>query len=295
MDKKLFLKYLKDIQKKSDNTIEAYGRDVDAFERYLEDNYRQKSLLDVTNTDIISYVMSMKEERKSSSTISRKISALRSFYRFCTDSGKIDENPVNDIRMPRSEKKEIQYLTEDEIETLLELPDRSPKGIRDRAMLELMYATGIRVSELIELKSENINLKMGFVTCDGSHGKARIVPFGNHAKDALREYVKNGRDIFLKGQPGEDRPLFLNYTGEPLSRQGFWKILKAYGKEAGLEDRISPQIIRNSFAVHMIQNGADLKTLQDLMGHEDMQAMEVYLSLTRSRIKDVYSRTHPRA
>ena len=295
MDKNIFLKYLKDIQKKSDNTIEAYGRDIEAFNRYIKDNYKDKDLVDVTNTDVISYVMSLREEGKSSSTISRKLSSLRLFYKFCITRGQIKENPVADIKMPKTEKKEIEYLTQEEVEVLLNLPDKTPKGIRDKAMLELMYATGIRVSELIELTPGSVNMKMGFVTCDGSHGKARIVPFGNLAKNALREYMKTARGVFLKDESGDGLPLFLNYTGEPLSRQGFWKILKSYGKKAGLEDKISPQVIRNSFAVHMIQNGADLKTLQDLMGHEDMQTMEVYLTVKKSRIKDVYNKTHPRA
>ena len=201
------------------------------------------------------------------------------------------------IKSPRIERKELEYLTIEEIDKLLSLPDDSIKGQRDRAILEIMYATGIRVSELIEAKVEDVNLRLGFITCTGEHGKARIIPMGRPARAAVEAYIYDVRDKMIKNKD-EEKPndiLFVNYMGEKLTRQGLWKILKEYADKAGIETKITPQSLRNSFAVHMIQNGADLKSLQELMGHEDITATQIYLTVTKNRIKDVYDKTHPRA
>ena len=175
----------------------------------------------------------------------------------------------------------------------MSLPDDTQKGIRDRAVLELLYATGIRATELIQMKVPDVNLRMGFIKCDGQHSKARIIPMGRLCRKAMEDYMLDVREKMLSGK--ESQVLFDNYMGEPITRQGLWKVLKEYGEMAGLELSLTPQIIRNSFAVHMLQNGADIKSLQELMGHEDIAATQAYLAVTKNRIKDVYDKAHPRA
>ena len=166
--------------------------------------------------------------------------------------------------------------------------------MRDSAILELLYATGIRVNEIISANVEDVNLRIGFFTCPGEHGKARIIPMGRPARKAVEEYIFDARDILLKDRKSENA-LFVNYFGQRMTRQGLWKILKEYAEKAGISNKLTPHILRNSFAVHMIQNGADLKSLQDLLGHEDISATQIYLTVTKNRIKDVYDKTHPRA
>jgi integrase/recombinase XerD len=206
----------------------------------------------------------------------------------------VTANPTQNIKSPRIERKAIEYLTLEEVDKLLSVPDDSLIGMRDRAMLELLYATGIRVTELIEANLEDINLRMGFITCAGEQSKARIIPIGRPARAALESYIYDARPAIVK-EKKDQKSLFVNYTGERITRQGMWKILKEYGRKAGLEEKLTPNVLRNSFAVHMIQNGADLKSLQELMGHEDISATQIYLTVTKNRIKDVYDRTHPRA
>lgn len=288
--------FLKDSKNMSPNTIEAYRRDVAAFEAYLRTN-GTGDLTEATNADVVAYMLDLKNEGKSRSTVNRRLASLRSFYAFLQNQGVLGENPTESIRSPKIARKDIEYLSEEEVVRLLETPDDSVIGIRDRAMLETLYATGVRVSELIEIRLEDLNLHMGFVALNGRHGRARIVPLGVPARDALREYLESSRKVLMKDGDPEDpkKVLFVNYVGEPFSRQGFWKTLKAYGKKAGLEDRLTPQTLRNSFAMHMVQHGIDIRSLQELMGHEDITATEVYFGDATTRIKDVYDRTHPRA
>ena len=290
-----FIVYLEQEKKTSKNTVEAYKRDIVAFEGFLADR-GVSAVTDASNADVAAYMMELKDGGKSKATINRKLSSIRAFYRYLLKHNAVKVNPTEDIKSPRVERKELEYLTIEEVEKLLEAPDDSIKGLRDRAMLEVLYATGIRVSEIIELKMQDVNLRMGFITCSGEHGRARIVPMGVMARKALDEYILSSRKALLKEkEDGPDMPLFLNYMGEPFSRQGFWKVLKQYGKKVDLEEKITPHILRTSFAVHMVQNGADLKSLQELMGHEDIMATQIYLSVSKNRIKDVYDRTHPRA
>ena len=290
-----FLDYLKNKKGMSGNTVEAYKRDMIAFEKYC--GAEDKGLTDVTNTDIVTYMLDLKNSGKSKSTVNRKLATLRSFYGFLVSNGMISDNPTESIKSPKIERKKIEYLSYEEVLRLLEVPDDSIMGQRDKAMLELLYATGIRVSELIELRLSDVNLGMGFVKLSGEHGRARIVPLGVPAKKAVDEYIKNGRRVLLKsGDPlSPGGMLFVNYMGEPFTRQGFWKVLRQYGKKAGLEDRLTPQTLRNTFAMHMVQNGIDIKPLQELMGHEDIAATQVYFGDSKNRIKDIYDRTHPRA
>jgi integrase/recombinase XerD len=292
-----FMEHLVKDQKKAKNTREAYKRDVEGFSQVLiEKNI--DSLDEATNTQVVGYLLNLKKTGQSAATVNRKIASLRSFYRFMIEKGYIKENPTVNIKSPKIERKSIEYLTVEEIDRLLSLPDGSLRGVRDKAILEVLYATGIRVSEITEANLEDINLRMGFITCRGDPGKARIVPMGRPAKAALEEYVYDARPKMLRKEQElgkEERSLFVNYAGKRITRQGLWKIIKGYAKKAGVESNITPQTLRNSFAVHMIQNGADIKSLQELLGHDDVAATQVFLSVTKSRIKEVYDHTHPRA
>ncbi|MGI6212741.1 MAG: tyrosine recombinase [Anaerovoracaceae bacterium] len=291
-----FLKYLQEEKEMSLNTIEAYKKDVIAFQNYLNEEGINDPTM-ATNTAIIAYLVELKNEGKAKSTVNRKLASIRSFYRYLMKNGLIDQNPTEDIKSPKIARKKIQYLSIPEVNKLLEMPDDSVKGKRDRAMLEVLYATGIRVSEIIEMRKKDVNLELGFVTCTGNHGKARIVPMGRPAIRATRDYMENSRKILMKNQDSEapDSYLFVNYNGESFTRQGFWKVMKSYGEKAGLSEKLTPQILRNSFAMHLVHNGIDIKSLQELMGHEDISATQVYFGNTKNRIKGVYDRTHPRA
>lgn len=287
-----FATYLEKEKKVSENTIEAYVRDIEHF-NYFVSLRGISDLKDVTNTEIVAYLMNLKNENKSKSTVNRKLASIRTFYNYLLKTRVVKDNPTVDIKTPKIERKKIEYLSIEEIEKLLDLPDETDKGMRDRAILELLYATGIRASELIEMKVEDVNLRMGFIKCAGEHSKARIIPMGRPCRQAVENYVYDVREKLLKGHNNET--LFINYIGEKMTRQGLWKILKEYGDIAGFRIKLTPQVIRNSFAVHMLQNGADIKSLQELMGHEDITATQVYLTVTKNRIKDVYDKTHPRA
>lgn len=284
--------YLKNERKMSANTVQAYVRDI----RHFADFVRDRGLADVSdasNAEVVAYLMNLKTAGRSQSTVNRKLASIRIFFEFLQRDGLVRANPAHEIKSPKIEKKEIEFLSIEEIERLMSLPDHTQKGRRDRAILELLYATGIRASELIRMKVGDVNLRMGFIKCDGEHSKARIIPMGRLCRKAMEDYILDVRDKMLRGKESES--LFVNYMGEVMTRQGLWKVMKEYGELAGLEISLTPQIIRNSFAVHMLQNGADIKSLQELMGHEDIAATQAYLAVTKNRIKDVYDKAHPRA
>ncbi len=287
-----FVEYLKQEKKLTFNSLSAYSSDLMEFSRYIE-NRGIKNFKDVQNTEIISFLLNLKSDGKSGATANRKIASLRAFYSFLLNSSEIIVNPTNNIKTPKIERKKIEFLTVEEVDIILALPDKSLKGLRDKALLEVLYATGIRVSEVVAANVADINLRMGFITCTGEHGKARIIPLGRPARAAMEEYIFEIRDKLIRDP--EENALFVNYYGSRLTRQGLWKLMKEYTKRADLDIKITPQIFRNSFAVHMVQNGADLKSLQELLGHEDMSATQIYLTVTKNRIKDVYDSTHPRA
>lgn len=288
-----FIAYLEVEREMKKNSLDAYKRDILEFyttisQKGIED------LAEASNTEVVSYLLKLKNDGKSSATVNRKVASLRAFYNYMVSKGHMTENPLLNIKSPKIERKSIEYLTIEEVDRLLNMPDSSMKGKRDKAILELLYATGIRVTELIEMNVEEVNLRMGFVACTGEHGKARIIPMGRPSRAVVEEYLYEVRPKSLDKNK-EEKALFLNYSGGRLTRQGLWKILKEYAKLADLESRLTPQTLRNSFAVHMIQNGADLKSLQELLGHEDITATQVYLSVSKNRIKEVYDSTHPRA
>ena len=288
-----FIDYLQKERRMSKNTLEAYKRDVQEFVAF-EGSRGMTDLLETSSTEIIAFLHSLKMSGKSAATVNRKLASIRAFFNFLINLGLIHNNPTAEIKSPKIERRDLEYLTIEEVDKLLSQPDDSVRGVRDRAILEVLYATGIRVSELIDADLEDLNMRMGFITCAGEHSRARIVPLGRPARAALENYIYEARKQLIKDNT-EEKALFVNYYGKRITRQGLWKVLKEYGAKAGIEKRLTPNIIRNSFAVHMLQNGADLKSLQELMGHEDITATQAYLSVTKNRIKDVYDKTHPRA
>jgi integrase/recombinase XerD len=288
-----YINYLISEKKMAQNSLEAYKRDVLEFAAMIKE--KDLSLIEASNTEVVAYLLKLKNDGKSAATVNRKIASLRAFYNYMASQKHISDNPTLNIKSPKIERKNIEYLSIEEIENLLNKPDQSIKGLRDKAILELLYATGIRVSEIVEMNLEDVNLRMGFVACTGEHGKARIIPMGRPSRAAMEEYIYEVRPKFMRNEENTEKALFVNYSGNRLTRQGLWKLLKEYAKQAGIENRLTPQTLRNSFAVHMIQNGADLKSLQELLGHEDISATQIYLSVSKNRIKEVYDRAHPRA
>ena len=288
-----YLSYLKNEKKMAENSLEAYGRDIRDFEQFIQSR-GTGNILEATSTDVVAYLNKLKAAGRSPSTVNRKLASVRSFYNYMQSENQISDNPARGIKTPRIERKELEYLSIKEIDQLLVSPDDSLKGRRDRAILEVLYATGIKVSELIDANIEDVNFRMGFITCYGESSKTRIIPMGRPARAALEDYVYEVRDQLLEDNKDE-KALFVNYYGKRLTRQGLWKILREYGEKSGIKHKLTPNTLRNSFAVHMLQNGADLKSLQELMGHEDIMATQVYLAATKNHIKDVYDKAHPRA
>ena len=288
-----FIDYLKNEKKLAANSLDAYGRDIRDFQQFLSSR-GVGDLPGAVRDDVSAFLNKLKEDGRSPSTLNRKMASIRTFYNYLQDTGVTHENPARGVKTPRVERKELEYLSIKDIDRLLESPDDSLKGRRDRAILEVLYATGIKVSELIDANLEDVNFRMGFITCYGESRRTRIIPMGRPARAALEDYVYEVRDQLL-GENKEETALFVNYYGKRLTRQGLWKVLKEYGEKSGIKQKLTPNTLRNSFAVHMLQNGADLKSLQELMGHEDIMATQVYLAATKNHIKDVYDRTHPRA
>lgn len=289
-----FIEYMKNEKRKAENTLIAYERDITAFEKYLILR-GMTGLDDCTDSDAISYVLELNRESKSKSTINRKVSALRTYYDYEIRKGTRTENPFSRIKSARGDKRQIDYLSIEEAAQLMDLPDDSRKGIRDKALLEFMYGTGARVTEVVRLKFSDVNLRMRFVTLKDANDESRIVPLGRYARDAMQKYVDEVYDSMRGMERTDEDYVFINFRGEPLTRQGIWKILKDYGAMIGASARMTPQILRDTFAVHILQNGGDLRTLQELMGFEDMSVGIAYLAVTDIHVRDVYSRTHPRA
>jgi integrase/recombinase XerD len=287
-----FITYLSDVKKASVNTIASYQNDLTKLMRHLyEQNITDAGK--INETSLNSYVLTMEREGMSPATVSRNIASIKAFIFFLIKKGKIQDDPTERMRAPKVEKKPPHTLTLEQINGLLIQPESTTlKGIRDKAMLELLYATGIRVSELISLRIEDINLKSKFIRC-GNTNKERVIPFGNMAKQSLIDYFEKARNK-LTGKI-ETNICFTNLSGEPMSRQGFWKIIKSYGKMVGINDEITPQVLRNSFAVHMMENGADIRSLQELLGHSDVSTTQIYMQNRTKKVRDVYLEAHPRA
>lgn len=289
---KEYTSFMTDIRHKSLNTVESYKRDVTQYISYL-DGTGVTDISSTTKTTVLSYLLYPQKEGRASSTVSRTLASLRSYYLFMMQNGVVKSNPTSNLEAPHVEKKIPKILSGEEVELLLEQPKNCDnKGIRDKAMLELLYATGIRVSELINLDVSDVNVPMSFVRCKGGK-KERIIPMGHQAKDALENYINNVRKYMVKDE--NETALFVNCSGARLSRQGFWKLIKYYQHIAGIETDITPHTLRHSFAAHLLENGADLHSIQEMMGHADISSTQVYSRMMNSKIKDVYAKAHPRA
>ena len=284
--------YLTKVKQASNNTVSSYMRDIRQFADWL--SREQVELLAVTQVNISAYLTYLQEQGKSGATASRSLASLKNFYAYVVTTGFLEESPVSaDIHVERGEKKLPQILTGKEVELLLSQPACvDAKGFRDKAMLELMYATGIRVTELIELDVQNVNLELGIVKC-ASAKKTRAIPLYPAALRALTVYLRDVRPGMI-ADPTETA-LFVNVSGGRMSRQGFWKILKYYQTKAGIEKEITPHTLRHSFAVHLLENGADLGSLQELMGHSDISSTQMYTHMINQKLKSVYSKCHPKA
>ena len=280
---KEYTSFMTDIRHKSLNTVESYKRDVTQYISYL-DGTGVTDISSTTKTTVLSYLLYLQKEGRASSTVSRTLASLRSYYLFMMQNGVVKSNPTSNLEAPHVEKKIPKILSGEEVELLLEQPkDCDNKGIRDKAMLELLYATGIRVSELINLDVSDVNVPMSFVRCKGGK-KERIIPMGHQAKDALENYINNVRKYMVKDE--NETALFVNCSGARLSRQGFWKLIKYYQHIAGIETDITPHTLRHSFAAHLLENGADLHSIQEMMGHADISSTQVYSRMMNSIIKE---------
>lgn len=285
---KAYENYLTKVKQASTNTICSYIRDIRQFADWLE-----VDILDASQLNISDYLHFLEEDGRSAATVSRTLASLKNFYVYLVSSGFCEKTPVVDIKVSRGEKKLPQILTGREIELLLAQPVCvDAKGYRDKAMLEVMYATGIRVSELIELDIDDVNLDMGIIKCNAAK-KTRVIPLYPAALRALTIYVRDVRESMLAAS--DETALFVNINGSRMSRQGFWKILKHYQASAHIEKEITPHTLRHSFAVHLLENGADLGSLQELMGHCDISSTQMYTHLINQKLKSVYDKCHPKA
>lgn len=288
-----FINYLAIERGLAKNTLESYGRDLKQFQNYMNDLNLEVEK-DSNENMIQEYLKSLQTKGRAVSTISRNIAAIKAFYQYLVKENYLENDPSQSLDTPKVEKKLPKILSVHEVEELLKQPEiKSSGGLRDKAMLELLYATGIRVSELIALNISDINLDMGYVKCYGKGSKNRIVPLGFIAVKAVHDYIIKGR---MKVVRTYDEPaLFINHHGGRLTRQGFWKIIKKYAQEAGITKDITPHTLRHSFATHLLENGADLRSVQEMLGHADISTTQLYTQIVKNPLKEVYDKSHPRA
>ena len=246
----------------------------------------------IQEKDVRNYITDLEGQRFKAATISRNIASIRAFYHYLYEQGRVETDCTEGLRTPKIEKKLPEVMTVEEVAELLEQPSgSSPKEMRDKAMLELLYATGIRVTELITLRLADVNLQKNCIVCrDG--GRERTIPFGAKAKSALSKYLAESREILLQGRTAEE--LFVNCSGQPMSRQGFWKLIKGYAKRAGIRSEITPHTLRHSFAAHLVENGADLRSVQAMLGHSDIATTQIYAGFNQNHLREVYAKAHPR-
>lgn len=286
-----FIIYLHNVRNTSKNTELSYERDLNKLAVFLRTQgiYRVE---DITATSLNAYVRYLEGEGFKTATISRNIASIRGFYHYLVKNGIVKTDLSENLKAPKVEKKMPGILTMEEVARLLEQPmGDNPKEIRDKAMLELLYATGIRVSELISLKVSDVNMQMGYIICHDK-SKARAVPFGSKAREALTAYFFGARSEMVSDP--EEEALFVNCSGKPMSRQGFWKLVKHYAQRAGITEEITPHTLRHSFAAHLVANGADLKSVQEMLGHSDISTTQIYATINQNHIREVYAKAHPR-
>ena len=287
-----FLSYLTVEKGLAKKTLEAYSHDLNRFLNYLQEK-KIEDVLGVTKLDVRAFLLTLKAKKLSNKTVVRNLVAIRTFFRFLTQEGKLESNPVEDLESPQLAKTLPEILSLQEVEQLLETPKpQTPLGIRDRSMLEMLYATGMRVSELVSLQMNQLNLEGGYVLLLGKGSKERAVPIGGEAIKRVSDYLKGARQKLSKGK--ESPFLFLNRSGRKMSRQVFWKNIKSYGRRAGIRKKITPHLLRHSFASHLLARGADLRSVQMLLGHADISTTQIYTHVTGERLRQVHKRHHPR-
>ncbi len=285
-----FANYLESTKHAKSNTLQSYKRDLVKFADYTKTS-GINSIDDVNVTCLNSYILFLEKQGLSSATISRSIASLRAFFEYLRNEGVVKKNPADALKPPKVIKKTPEILTVEEVTNLLSQPStKNNKGVRDKAMLELLYATGMRVSELISLRLSDVHLQFDYIECT-DNGKTRIIPIEHQAKMALSNYIYKVRPVLCD----DSEYLFSNVKGGQMSRQGFWKIIKGYAKKAGIDKDITPHMIRHSFASHMVNNGADIRAVQEMLGHSDISSTQVYLKNKKNRLKEVYDMAHPRA
>jgi integrase/recombinase XerD len=289
-----FVHFLSEERGLSKNTLESYKRDISQYLDYLgEQGFL--TLKDTKKLHIANYLLHLKQLGRATATQSRTVVSIRAFYQFLVRERIVDQDPTMQLEIPKLEKRAPNVLTIGEMESLLDSPlTNTPNGMRDKAMLELLYATGIRVSELISLDVDNVNLDVGFIRCVGKASKERIIPLGGIAAEFVGSFIKIMRPKMLK-QSKDEQALFVSHLGTRITRQGFWKIIKRYAAETKIVKEITPHTLRHSFAVHLLENGADLRSVQEMLGHADISTTQIYMQVNRNKMKEVYDRAHPRA
>ena len=287
-----FGEYLKTEKHSSENTVLSYCRDLQHFRKFMTESGIYE-IREVNHTGVMAYIYDLQKQHKASTTISRNAASIRAFFYFLVHTGVVSENPAENLELPKTEKKLPEILSQQEVELLLEQPDcKDHKGIRDKAMLEVLYATGMRVSELLRLRVSDVNLPLEYLQCE-KNGRSRTIPLGKPARHALQQYLEKSRPEMVGSE--QEKILFVNCSGTPMTRQGFWKIMKAYGKQAGISAEITPHMLRHSFAVHLIENGAGLASVQEMLGHSDISSTQIYVKMNHRQLRSVYAKTHPRA
>lgn len=285
-----FEKYLAEEKNVSASTLASYKRDVVRFAKYAEEN--KTDIISAGRKHILSYILSMQNEGRANASVMRAIASIKSLYSFLVSKDAIEKNPSLDITPPKKEKKMPGYLSCEEINALLESPDISTlRGLRDRAILEIMYASGLKVTEVISMQLDDIDTDLGYLKCSGG-ANIRIVPLGRSAVNAAKSYIAIARPSMAKEN---ETTLFVNCTGCKMTRQGLWKLIKEYAAKAGIGKSITPHLLRHSFAVHLLENGADLISIQEMLGHKDASSTQMYARMFHARLREVYNKAHPRA
>ncbi|MGM8214034.1 site-specific tyrosine recombinase XerD [Bacillaceae bacterium W0354] len=288
-----FFHFLKIEKGLADNTVMAYKRDLNQYTAFLKTTYQIEDYHLIERNHVRSFLQHMSENGKSSSSIARMISTIRSFHHFLMRENGVQHDATLHIQTPKKDRKLPKVLSSTEVEKLLDLQGNDPLTVRNKAMLETLYATGLRISELLSLKMNDLHLLMGFVRVVGKGGKERIVPLGKHAQRSIESYVEFARPTFQKFY--ETDALFVNHRGRPMTRQGFWKLLRKIAIEKNIKKELTPHTLRHSFATHLLENGADLRAVQEMLGHADISTTQIYTHISKTRMKDIYQNYHPRA
>ncbi len=288
-----FLHYVQIERGLSDNTLSSYKRDLHKYLQFIEKTCELNNVNNISRVHILQYMHHLNDLDRSSATLARTLSSIRTFHQFLVRERRADQDASLHIETPKKERKLPKILSTSDVDALLAIEPKDALSVRNKAMFEMIYATGLRVTELVSLNVSDLHLTMGFVRCVGKGSKERIIPLGSMAKESIESYLQASRPQLVNNKRTE--ALFVNHHGNPLSRQGFWKILKAVAKEVGVQKEITPHTLRHSFATHLLENGADLRAVQEMLGHSDISTTQVYTHVTKARLKDIYRSYHPRA